>query len=56
MSTAEPFAVFVSTCRASLRRIANRTSGEHSIHDVQNEAWLVADQIGFVGTSINVPN
>ncbi|MPT40002.1 MAG: hypothetical protein E2603_16245 [Achromobacter sp.] len=39
------FEKFVSGCRAALRRISAHTRGEHSVSDVEGEAWLLAEEL-----------
>jgi len=39
------FEKFLRSCRAALRRISAHTRGEHSLSDVENEAWLLAEEL-----------
>ena len=39
------FERFLRSCRAALRRISAHTRGEHSVSDVEGEAWLLAEEL-----------
>lgn len=39
------FEKFLRSCRAALRRISAHTRGEHSLSDVESEAWLLAEEL-----------
>ena len=41
----DAFARFQRDRGKDLRRIASATRGEHSLDDVRQEAWLIADQV-----------
>lgn len=42
----DSYQAFIIQRRAELRRIAARTCGEHTVDDVEVEAWLIAERIG----------
>lgn len=41
----DDFAAFLHHQRKALQRIANASQGEHSLDDVRQEAWLIADRV-----------